>query len=47
MFYLLLFYKLKMKFEHLAVRFKSADVAEKFKEAFEQCQQDGAEEPAG
>lgn len=38
---------LQMKYEQLAVRFKSSDMAEKFKEVFEKCQQDLGNEQKG
>ena len=36
-----------MKYEQLAVKFKSGDVAEKFKDIFEKCQKDIREKPTG
>ena len=36
-----------MKYEQLAVKFKSGDVAEKFKDIFEKCQKDIREQPTG
>ena len=36
-----------MKFEQLAVKFKSGEVAENFREVFEKCQKDLREKPSG